>query len=108
MSARRSELSEAHRSHTMRIQEFPRFSDSLSPPSPSERDAIFYMAFQKQSPGHHSSTAFSLGPLVSEIGSDHILHGDTHGLIYGDLNIAKAACLPTKSHRAQRCSHGGI
>ena len=43
----------------------------------------------KLSPNHDSSTTFSLGPLVREIGSDHILHGDAHGLIYGDLDIAE-------------------
>ena len=44
-----------------------------------------------QSPGHHSSTTFSLGPLVREISSDHILHGDAHSLIYRDLDVAEAA-----------------
>jgi len=75
----------------------------------SECDAIFSgCRFWKQSPGHHSSTTFSLGPLVCEIGSDHILHGDTHSLIYGDLAIAKSACLPTKSHCTECCSRGEI
>src|SRR5258708_3304758 len=64
--------------------------------------------FWKQSPGHHSSTTFFLGPLVSEIGNGHILHGDPPSLLYGDLAIAKSACLPTKSHCPESCSHGEI
>jgi len=45
---------------------------------------------------------------IREIGRNHILHGDAHGLIYGDLDIAEAACLSTESHCSESRSHRGI
>jgi transposase len=38
---------------------------------------------------HQPSTTFSLGSLVSEIGSDHILHGHAHSLIYGRFSSSR-------------------
>jgi len=61
-----------------------------------------------QSPGHHTPTTFSLGPLVRKICSDHIFHGNAHSLIHGDLDFAEAAWLPAKSHCSKSRSYGGI
>src|SRR5258708_39885369 len=62
----------------------------------------------EESPSHHIATACPLGSLVSEIGSDHILHGDAHSLVHRNLDIAKAARLPTKSHGSESRSRGGV
>jgi hypothetical protein len=50
------------------------------------------------SPVHDPASSFSLSPLVNEIRGDHILHGDTHSLIYGNLVIAETPWFPTESH----------
>src|SRR5260370_39153221 len=61
-----------------------------------------------QSPCHHIATTFSLGTLVSEIGRDHILHGDAHSLVHRNLDIPKAGRLPTNTHCPKRRFRGGV
>jgi hypothetical protein len=62
----------------------------------------------EQSPNHHIATIGVLGLLVSEIGSNHILHGNAHGLVHGNLNITDAARLPAKGHGSKSCARGAI
>jgi hypothetical protein len=54
------------------------------------------------SPGHHSATTLSLGLLVSEVGSNHILHSDAHSLVYRNLGITKPSRLLTQEPRLQK------
>jgi len=61
-----------------------------------------------KSPSHQIATACPLGPLVSEIGSDHILHCDAHSLVHRNLDLAKAAWLPTKGHCSKSRSRGRV
>src|SRR5260370_17608860 len=61
-----------------------------------------------RSPCHHIATTFSLGTLVSEIGRDHILHGDAHSLLHRNLGIAKPAPPPTKLHCPNSRSRAGV
>jgi hypothetical protein len=54
------------------------------------------------------AAAFSLGPLVSEIGRDQILHRQAHRLVHRNLDFAKAARLPTKQHFSKGRSREGV
>jgi hypothetical protein len=54
------------------------------------------------------AAAFSLGPLVSEIGRDQIIHRQAHRFVHRNLDFAKAARLPTKQHFSKGRSREGV
>src|SRR5690348_16459734 len=56
----------------------------------------------------HASDALALCALVDEIRRDHILHGDAHRLIDGDLVLALASWPTSQQHLAELGSPLGI